>query len=190
MRIPGRKTAVKARRWLKSRLKARAMIIGYHRVVNSTSDVFDICVSPENFAQHMEILQRNYRPISLNQMVSELLTNTLPHKSVAVTFDDGYADNLSNAKPLLERFEVPAAVFVSPGNLGQEFWWDELERMVTSPTTSRKHSPADWGRSLRMEWWRAQAAAERAVQPPAAVEKGQQSRYNQYHQKYCWGVYR
>jgi peptidoglycan/xylan/chitin deacetylase (PgdA/CDA1 family) len=135
MRIPGRKTAVQAQRWLKSRLKARAMIIGYHRVVNSASDVFDICVSPENFAQHLEILQRNYHPISLIQMVSGLLTNTLPHKSVAVTFDDGYADNLYNAKPLLERFEVPAAVFVSPGNLGQEFWWDELERMVTSPTT-------------------------------------------------------
>jgi peptidoglycan/xylan/chitin deacetylase (PgdA/CDA1 family) len=135
MRIPGRKTAVQARRWLKSRLKARAMIIGYHRVVNSASDVYDICVSPENFAQHLEILQRNYHPISLKQMVSGLLTDTLAHKSVAVTFDDGYADNLYNAKPLLERFEVPAAVFVSPGNLGQEFWWDELERMVTSPTT-------------------------------------------------------
>jgi peptidoglycan/xylan/chitin deacetylase (PgdA/CDA1 family) len=133
MRIPGRKTAVQARRWLKSRLKPRAMILGYHRVVNTASDAFDICVSPENFSQHLEILQRDYHPISLNQMASGLLAGTLPHKSVAVTFDDGYADNLSNAKPLLERFGVPAAVFVSPGNLGQEFWWDQLERMVTSP---------------------------------------------------------
>jgi peptidoglycan/xylan/chitin deacetylase (PgdA/CDA1 family) len=185
MRIPGRKTAVKAQRWLKSRLKPRAMIIGYHRVVNTASDVYDICVSPENFAQHLEILQRNYHPISLSQMVSGLSTGKLPHRSVAVTFDDGYADNLFNAKPLLERFEVPAAVFVSPGNLGQEFWWDELERMVTSPTTLPESIHlVIGGEDVRMERWRTQSAAERAVQPAAAVENGDQSRYNQYHQEY------
>ena len=52
--------------------------------------------------------------------------------TVCITFDDGYADNLWNAKPLLEQYEVPTTVFVTTGYIseGKEFWWDELERLV------------------------------------------------------------
>jgi peptidoglycan/xylan/chitin deacetylase (PgdA/CDA1 family) len=54
---------------------------------------------------------------------------------VVVTFDDGYVNNLVNAKPLLERYDVPAAVFVAggPSDEGLEFWWDELERLLLAP---------------------------------------------------------
>jgi peptidoglycan/xylan/chitin deacetylase (PgdA/CDA1 family) len=51
-----------------------------------------------------------------------------------VTFDDGYADNLYEAKPLLEKYEVPAIVFICTGALGREFWWDELHRRIVSST--------------------------------------------------------
>jgi peptidoglycan/xylan/chitin deacetylase (PgdA/CDA1 family) len=54
---------------------------------------------------------------------------------VVVTFDDGYADNLYGAKPLLERYDIPATAFLTVGYIGseREFWWDELERLMLEP---------------------------------------------------------
>jgi peptidoglycan/xylan/chitin deacetylase (PgdA/CDA1 family) len=132
MKIPGKKTAIQIKHWLSSRLQTRGLILGYHRVAKTEVDGFDICVSPEHFSEQMAFVRRNYHPISLNEMVSGLISGSLPHKSIAVTFDDGYADNLYAAEPILERFEIPAAVFISPGNLGKPFWWNELESIILS----------------------------------------------------------
>jgi peptidoglycan/xylan/chitin deacetylase (PgdA/CDA1 family) len=55
--------------------------------------------------------------------------------AIVVTFDDGYADNLCNAKPLLRRHEIPATVFMTTDILGspKEFWQDDLERICLHP---------------------------------------------------------
>jgi peptidoglycan/xylan/chitin deacetylase (PgdA/CDA1 family) len=59
---------------------------------------------------------------------------------VALTFDDGYADNLYAAKPLLEKFNIPATMFVASGHIGheREFWWDELEKIILIKATLPK----------------------------------------------------
>jgi peptidoglycan/xylan/chitin deacetylase (PgdA/CDA1 family) len=55
---------------------------------------------------------------------------------VAITFDDGYIDNLRNAKPLLEQYQARATVFVATGYVGKlrGFWWDQLERLFLQPS--------------------------------------------------------
>jgi peptidoglycan/xylan/chitin deacetylase (PgdA/CDA1 family) len=107
------------------------VILMYHRVLDLPFDPYGICVSVENFTRHLEIIKAKYYPISLQQLVENIRQGKIEKNSVAVTFDDGYADNLENAKPLLEKYEIPATVFVTSGNLGKsrEFWWDELERV-------------------------------------------------------------
>jgi peptidoglycan/xylan/chitin deacetylase (PgdA/CDA1 family) len=51
-----------------------------------------------------------------------------------VTFDDGYADVLHEAAPLLERYGVPATVFIASDRIGRgAFWWDDLRRMLLDP---------------------------------------------------------
>jgi peptidoglycan/xylan/chitin deacetylase (PgdA/CDA1 family) len=135
MRIPGIKTAKLLSRWLQGRLSGGALILGYHRIAdtNSDEDEYEICVTPSHFAEHLDILRKHTHPMHLTEMVHHLKSGALPRKSVAITFDDGYADNLYNAGPLLEQQQIPATVFVSTDYLGGEFWWDELEHLLMAP---------------------------------------------------------
>ena len=143
MRLPGTKTAKNVSRWLRARVLGGALILGYHRIHAVKDDFYQVCVSPENFAEHMEALRKYAHPIPLHTLVQSLKQNALPSSSVAVTFDDGYADNLYVAKPILEKHDIPATVFICTGYLDGEFWWDELERLVHSsradPGTLRLH---------------------------------------------------
>lgn len=123
-----------ARRWRRT-FTSRALILMYHRVIDLPSDPQLLCVTPAHFAEHLEILRRDYQPLSLLQLAKALGEGTLPNRAVVVTFDDGYADNLENAAPVLRRQGIPATVFVTSGALGrhEEFWWDELDRLILQP---------------------------------------------------------
>ena len=131
MRIPGIKTAKTFSRWLQARFLGGALILGYHRIANVRLDNHEVCVTPQHFAEHMEVLNKYAHPISLHALVQQLKEGSLQPRSVAITFDDGYADNLYQAKPILEKYAIPAMVFVCTGYPGKEFWWDELVRLVT-----------------------------------------------------------
>jgi peptidoglycan/xylan/chitin deacetylase (PgdA/CDA1 family) len=132
MRLPGVKTVKKFSRWVQARALGGALILGYHRISATQDDVYEVCVSPENFAGHMEALIKYAHPIRLSKLVQCLKQDSLSPKSVAVTFDDGYADNLYFAKPILEKHGIPATVFICTGYVGKEFWWDELTHLVMS----------------------------------------------------------
>ena len=145
MRLPGSKAAKTFSRLLRARVLGGALILGYHRISAVEDDFYQVCVSPENFARHMEAIREYAHAISLSKLVQSLKQNILPPKSVAVTFDDGYADNLYAAKPILEKYDIPATVFICTGYMGREFWWDELKRLVLSSQADPRtlHLPAD-----------------------------------------------
>ncbi|HXJ42352.1 MAG TPA: polysaccharide deacetylase family protein [Bryobacteraceae bacterium] len=96
----------------------------YHRVDAPVGDPWGLCVRPEVFAAQMEVLAQ----LGVARPLAEVERTG---RGVAVTFDDGYADNLHAAVPVLERLEIPATVFVVSGAIGgREFWWDGLERVL------------------------------------------------------------
>jgi peptidoglycan/xylan/chitin deacetylase (PgdA/CDA1 family) len=114
---------------LKNSFSNKAIVLVYHRVADLESDVWRLAVDRHNFEQHLAVLKNNWQVLSLPELIDDLQQNKIKDRSIAITFDDGYIDNYLNAKPLLEKYQVPATFFISSGNLNSstEFWWDELE---------------------------------------------------------------
>ena len=104
----------------------------YHRIAQPDFDPWGLCVSPQHFFEQLEVLLRFSSVRPLTDVLHLREQKTKPCRAVALTFDDGYADNLLVARPLLERFQVPATVFLTAAALGSpyEFWWDELSRIL------------------------------------------------------------
>ncbi len=107
------------------------LVLLYHRVANDPIDSQLLAVSPENFEAHLKELAENYTVLPLHQLLEEASKGQLQPDTLAITFDDGYLDNLTNAVPLLEKYGLHATIFVVSGMVGSqsEFWWDALERI-------------------------------------------------------------
>ncbi len=104
----------------------------YHRIADSTNDPWQLSVSSINFEQQLQILQKKYMLISVNELIDQLNKKSISPNTVCITFDDGYRDNYFAAKPLLEKYKCPATIFISTQYINQQhyFWWDELEAII------------------------------------------------------------
>jgi peptidoglycan/xylan/chitin deacetylase (PgdA/CDA1 family) len=118
------------------------IILLYHRVVEREADPLGVCVSPANFAQQIEALCATRKVVPLAEVVGD----AAPPHAAAVSFDDGYLDNLQHAAPVLTAAGIPATLFVSTGHVahGRGFWWDEVERILRT-------APADAEPALTLE---------------------------------------
>lgn len=114
---------------------SKGLILMYHRINEASPDPWGLCVSRQHFAEHLEVLRKHVRVVPLQQLATQIQGKTPSGHWATLTFDDGYADNLHNAKPLLERYEIPATVFLATGYIGgeREFWWDDLEKVFLLP---------------------------------------------------------
>ena len=126
----------RALRWGRSRFRPRGLVLLYHRVAEvdeGFEDPFLLSVSPRRFEQHLDLLRRTANIMPLGELLRAAHDGRLAPRSVALSFDDGYADSLYAAKPLLEAYDAPATVFVVAGSLGGSFWWDELLDTIARP---------------------------------------------------------
>ena len=135
MKVPGLGWIRHAADILGTRLDPGIPVLLYHRVADLPFDPQWLAVRPEHFEQQMRVLREKFFPLSLRQLLDALAVGKIPRRAVMVTFDDGYADNFLQAKPILEKFDIPSAIFITTGNLGgkSEFWWDELEKFLFAP---------------------------------------------------------
>ena len=108
-----------------------AAILLYHHVSSSTPA--STSISPEAFKSHMEYLDAHHTVVSLQDVVSAIQHNTtLPENAVAITFDDGYANILDNAHPILADLGFPYTVFINPDEIGvgpKQLTWEQVIAM-------------------------------------------------------------
>lgn len=120
--------------WFSKRNPAgkKVLVLMYHRIADLTSDPWKLAVSPAHFEQQLALLTEKFTIISVPELAQQVARKRIASDGICLTFDDGYADNFHVAKPLLEKYNCPAAFFITTQNLinQQPFWWDELERLL------------------------------------------------------------
>jgi peptidoglycan/xylan/chitin deacetylase (PgdA/CDA1 family) len=82
------------------------------------------------FEAQLRFLMRHFDPSSAAAVATGIPPSGRPH--FAITFDDGYADNLALAAPILERHGLSATVFVNSDLVGSDrrFWWEQLGALL------------------------------------------------------------
>jgi peptidoglycan/xylan/chitin deacetylase (PgdA/CDA1 family) len=118
-------------RSLKKSLGKKAIILMYHSISDPGIDPWELAVSPSNFEKQLQVLKKIYKVSSVQDIVSRVQKGRLKNKSIALSFDDGYRDNIENAAPLLEKYKVPATFFITNNfGDGKIYWWNKLANLI------------------------------------------------------------
>lgn len=110
-----------------------AVIILYHHVAEDTPA--STSISPADFDAHLRYLRDNdFNVIALDRMIDSLRSGqSLPEKSVVITFDDGYSSIFDEAFPMLQAYGYPFTLFLSTepidDGLSNYMTWDQIREM-------------------------------------------------------------
>jgi peptidoglycan/xylan/chitin deacetylase (PgdA/CDA1 family)/SAM-dependent methyltransferase len=110
------------------------VVLLYHRVARAHHDIHALSVPPELFDEQMAYVAGRCTPVTLETVALSGSQHALPPRAVAVTFDDGYADDFAETSQKLWARGVSATVFMTTAqirtNTAFYYWWDVLEQAV------------------------------------------------------------
>lgn len=131
---PARNGAGRKLSWVR-RKEGAARILYYHRV-NDENDGFFNAISTRAFEQQMEYLARYHKVVNIAEIVRHLDEGNSTETLVGITFDDGYRDNYENAFPILQRYGLPATIFLTTGSMdsGEPLWFERLAEAIKKTT--------------------------------------------------------
>jgi peptidoglycan/xylan/chitin deacetylase (PgdA/CDA1 family) len=111
--------------------KSGLSILIYHRVLAHKDPLMPGEIDCADFDEQMGLLKASCNVLSLTAAVGHLRAGTLPPRAACITFDDGYADNVEQALPILQRHGLQATFFVATGFLnGGRMWNDTVIELV------------------------------------------------------------
>jgi peptidoglycan/xylan/chitin deacetylase (PgdA/CDA1 family)/CelD/BcsL family acetyltransferase involved in cellulose biosynthesis len=112
---------------LEKRGQPSARILYFHRV-NDDGDPFIGGLSTAVFEREMKFVSQHYQVVSLTEATRRLAQGGPPEPVIAITFDDGYQDNYLRAFPILQRYGLPATIFLTTGSVDsrERPWFEQL----------------------------------------------------------------
>ena len=119
---------------LSRRAEPSARILCYHRI-NEEGDPFSPAVSTRLFEDEVRLLSGHYRFVTLSDLIAHLESDS-SESVLAITFDDGYQDNYWNAYPILQKYRIPATVFLTTGPIDsrETLWFERLAQTIRRTT--------------------------------------------------------
>ena len=110
-------------------LRRGALVVAFHRVMPDAGD--DLTVTTAQFDEWCAVFGRAFSPVTLDELVMRLRRGYSVAGLLAITFDDGYADNYLHAAPILAAHALPATFFVVTRWIGTQTvaWWDRSARV-------------------------------------------------------------
>ena len=113
------------------RAGSRLSILVYHRVHRRPDPLFPGEVDADRFERQMQWIGSVFNVLPLDDGLKRLSADALPPLPACITFDDGYADNLEVAVPILQRQGLTATFFISAGFIdGGRMWNDTIIESV------------------------------------------------------------
>ena len=100
-------------------------ILIYHRVLPKPDPLLPGLIDARSFSEQMATLSRSFNILPLREAIARLANGTLPPRSAAITFDDGYADNHDIAMPILQKYGAHATFFVATAYLDGGVMWND-----------------------------------------------------------------
>jgi peptidoglycan/xylan/chitin deacetylase (PgdA/CDA1 family) len=160
---------------------ASAVILMYHSVQHDPQKFADsiglgIAHAASDFDRQMAFVAKHCNPVGLDDILSFLQgSKKLPSRAVAVTFDDGFADNLEVAAPILARYGIPAAFYLTAGLIGTHNapWYCRL-RFSFSRTQKEAWAERTSGRTYILDSAQARSEALQAAFDNCAPLVGQE----------------
>jgi len=117
-------------------VRGRLSILIFHRVLRQFDPLAPDEPDAVAFEARMRWIQDWFNVLPLNDAVDRLRRGALPARALAITFDDGYADNAEVAAPILERLGLTATFFVATGFLrGGCMWNDQVIEALRASST-------------------------------------------------------
>ena len=146
--------------------KGRLSVLVLHRVLARPDPLYPEAFDALRFTQLCQWVSAMFSVLPLDAAMHHLRSGTLPERALAITFDDGYADNHLVAMPILQSMNLPATVFVATGFLNGGCMWNDI---VIESFRRTRSSAADL-RDLLPQAQSASFALSTATQRRSAIE--------------------
>lgn len=107
------------------------IILLYHSVRQTAEGgIYRISITPERFERHIAFVTSHYRVVPMTEFLDLRQSRAKLQGVAAITFDDGYVDNLTTARAILAKYRAVATSFIPVGFVGRpHFWWDAMHQM-------------------------------------------------------------